>query len=172
MTAILREQKIVVLTIFEIQLKKSSKPKIMKIVIIIMCLLGSLANSGYIIINDILYKMPDREISKIKTTYHVKDKDVTRFEFNKDSCFVSVVECVNIKEMTPEDRESWREYAVDIPMLFLYEGKLVTKDHFHPSDIKSMRFYPKKEAIQKYGCKGLATIFILQLKEGKTIQSK
>lgn len=144
----------------------------MKIGIIIMCLLGSFGNSGYIVINDILYKMPDREISKIKTTYHVENKDVTRFEFDKDSCFASMVECMNVKGMTEEDRESWREYVVSIPILFLYEGKLVPKDDFNPSDLKSLTLYSKKEAIQKFGCKGLAPIFRVELKEGKTIKDK
>jgi len=144
----------------------------MRIAIIIMCLLGSPGNSGYIIINDILYKMPDKEIAKIKTTFHIDEKDVTRFEFDKDSCFVSTVECINVKGMTQEDRESWSEYGVDIPMLFLYEGKLVPKDYFHPSDLKSLTLYSKKEAIKKFGCKGLAPIFVVQLKEGRTIQDK
>ncbi len=116
--------------------------------------------------------MPDREIANIKTTYHIDNKDVTKFEFNKDSCSVSTVECINVKEMTREDRESWSEYAVDMLMLFLYDGKLVPKDYFHPSDLKSLTLYPKKEAIKKFGCKGLATIFEVQLKEGKTIPDK
>ncbi len=142
----------------------------MKIGIIIMCLLGSLDNSGYIIINDILYKMPDKEIAKIKMTYHVDNKDISRFEFDKDSCFALMVECINVKGMTEEDRESWRGYVVSIPILFLYEGKLVPKDDVNPSDLKSLTLYPKKEAIQRFGCEGLAPIFKVELKEGKTIK--
>lgn len=142
----------------------------MKLAIILLCLFASIENSGYLIINDILYKMPKNEIVRVKTAYHIDRRDVVRFEFDKDSCFTSTVECINVKGMTEEDRESWSQYIVNIPMLFLYEGKLVSKDSFHPSNLKSLTLYPKKEAIQKFGCEGLAPIFRVELKEGKTIK--
>ena len=137
----------------------------MKIALIVLSLLMGLGNTRYIIINNILYEMSNHEYSKIKKAYDINNTDIIKFEFNKDSCFISEAECIHIKNLTEKDREIWREYVVDIPILYLYEGKLVSKDHFHPSKLKSLNLYSKTEAIKRFGCKGLAPIFEVRLKD-------
>ena len=69
----------------------------MKSLIILICLIfNSSEESKYILINDILYKIPESEISKFKTANKGLAKDITTFEFNNDNCFAPAVEWIKV----------------------------------------------------------------------------
>ena len=125
----------------------------------------------YILINDILYKIPESEIATIKTTNNIQENDISIFKFDKDSCYASSVEWIKIANLNPRS-DPYLNYRVKATPLFIYEGKFVSTDYIYPEDLKSMRLIPKDEAISKYGCKGLNAIFLITLHYGKKIQNK
>jgi hypothetical protein len=143
----------------------------MKTIVMIIALFCTPMENGYIIINDILYKMPKSEITKIKTTYKVKDKEVVSFKFTDNRCYASFVEYIVVGEVKKEIKEEWGQYKVETTPFFLFRNKFVDIAYFYPTDIASIKPLPIKEAISKYGCKGLNPIFCITVNKGKDIQS-
>jgi len=144
----------------------------MKTIIILMWLLWYPTEQKFIIINDSLYKMPDVEVKKIKTTFQIMDTDVIKFNFDTCNCYTSLVEWIKIRGATRETLEVWSSYKVETNPQFMYDEKFVGMEYFYPSDIESITLLPIDKAISKFGCKGLNPIFILKLKKGKIIQNK
>ena len=98
----------------------------MKSLIILICLLfGQSEDPKYIIINDILYKIPESEIAIIKTTYNIQDKDVTIFKFDKDSCNVSSIEWIKLPSLNQQFNDPYRNYRAETTPLFILDGKFV-----------------------------------------------
>ncbi len=141
----------------------------MKLLIYFMCTLWALSDSEYVIINDTLYEMPKNNVTKIITDYNVLAKNIDMIKIDKDSC--NVEEVIWIKDDIAAKNE-WKVYKVKSDPLFLFEGKFVDMKYFYPIDIKSINLYPVGEAIINFGCKGLNPIFLIELKQGKTIQDK
>lgn len=144
----------------------------MKTIIILLWLLWYPTEQKFIVINNILYKMPDIEVVKIKTIYKIKDMDVIKFNFDTCNCYSSLVEWINVGRITRETIEGWRSYRVETTPCFMYEEKLVGVEYFNPEDIESMIPLPKDKAISRFGCKGLNPIFIIKLQKGKTMLNK
>jgi hypothetical protein len=144
----------------------------MKTIIILMWLLWSPTEQQIIIINDIIYKMPETEVIKIKTTYNIMDKDVIKFKFDTSSCFTSSAEWIKVNNLTQETKEAWSNYKLKTTPYFMFEGKFVGMEYFNPSDFESITILPTDEAVLKFGCKGLNPIFVIKLQKGKTKQDK
>lgn len=140
--------------------------------IFIWLLYGTSEDPKYILINNILYKIPESEIAIIKTTNNIQEKDIAIFKFEKDSCNTLSVEWIKIPTVNPQSNDPYKNYRVKTLPLFICEGKFVSTDYIYPEDIESMRPMPKDEAISKYGCKGLNPIYIVTLRYGKKIQNK
>jgi thiol-disulfide isomerase/thioredoxin len=116
--------------------------------------------------------MPQSQITNIKATYNIQEKDIIKFEFDKESCYAPMIESINIGSLSPESNDPFRNYIVDITPLFIYEGKFVKAECINSVDIQSIRFLPKEEAVANFGCKGLSPIVDVKLRNGKTIQDK
>jgi len=142
------------------------------LIILIWLLFGQSEDPKYIIINDILYKIPESEIANMKSINNIQEKDITIFKFDKDSCYVSSVECIKVESLNPQSNDPYRNYRVKNTPLFICEGKFVSTDYIYPEDIESMGPIPKDEAISKYGCKGLNPIMLVKLRYGRKIQDK
>jgi hypothetical protein len=142
------------------------------LIILIWLLCGPSEDFKYILINDILYKIPESEIIIIKTINKIQEKDITIFKFDKDSCNASSVEWIKIASLNPQSNDPYRNYRVKTTPLFICEGKFVNTEYIYPEDIESMGPIPKDEAISKYGCKGLNPIFLVNLRYGRKIQDK
>ena len=99
--------------------------------------------------------MPDGEIIKIKEKFNIQEKDVIKWEFNKDSCITSSVEWIKVGELNSLDNDPYINYRVKTNSLILYEGKFVDMAYFYPGDIESLTPLPKDVAFSLYGCKGI-----------------
>lgn len=142
------------------------------LIILIWLLFGPSEDAKYILINDILYKIPEKDITIIKTTNNIQEKDITIFKFDKDSCNTSSVEWIKVASLNPQSNDPYINYRVKTTPLFICEGKFVNTEYIYPEDIESLKPIPKDEAISKYGCKGLNPIFLVTLRYGKKIQNK
>jgi peroxiredoxin len=144
----------------------------MKLLLILIWLLFSpLEDQKLIFLNDILYKMPEGELTLIKTTYNIQEKDITIFKFNKDSCGVSSVEWIKIPTLN-ESNDPYNKYRAKTNPLFICDGKFVDTEYIYQDDIQSIEHMRIDKAISIYNCKGLNPIFIIKLRFGKFIQSK
>jgi peroxiredoxin len=128
-------------------------------------------DSKYIIINDILYKMPESEITIIKTTNNIQGKDITIFKLDKDNCYTSSVEWIKVPNLNQQFNDPYKNYRAKTTPMFICEGKFVDTDYIYQDDIQSLALIPIDNAILTYGCNGLNPIFILKLRYGKIIQS-
>ncbi len=144
----------------------------MKTIFTLIMLIWPLSDEQFIIINDILYEMPIEKINKIKANHTILDQKVFHFNTKTDSCFSASIDWIDVGIVDPESRKGWSVYSVETVPYFIYKEIFVDIDYFFPADIESFHPLPKKEAIEKFGCKGVNPIFILMLKEGKTIQKK
>jgi peroxiredoxin len=141
------------------------------LIILIWLLCWPLENTKYIIINDILYKIPENEITIIKTTNKIQKKDITIFKFDKDSCLSSSIEWIRVPGINARFNDPYGNYRAKTTPLFICDGKFVDTDYIYQDDIQSLAPIPIDKAILTYGCKGLNPIFILKLRYGKIIQS-
>ena len=148
------------------------------ILILLMSLIEINANTQdilpdlrYLLINEILYRIPVSEIVKIKTDYQIQDKDIRTFRFTEDNCYASSVEWIKIAGINPRINDPFRNYMVKAAPYYILEGRFIDIDYIYPADLESMSVIPKDEAISKFGCKGLNTILKIQLQPGKKIQS-
>ena len=141
------------------------------LIILFLILCFPTEDQKYIIINDILYKMPDNEISILKAKYNVQEKDIRIFNFDKDSCFASSIEWIIIPKLNAQINDPYFNFRAKTTPLFICQGKFINTDYIYQDDIQSIEPLPKDIAISKYGCRGLNPIFNLKLRYGKTIQS-
>ena len=142
------------------------------LIILIWLLFGQSEDPKYIIINDILYKIPESEIANMKSINNIQEKDITIFKFDKDSCNVSSIEWIKLPSLNQQFNDPYRNYRAETTPLFILDGKFVDTEYIYQNDIQSIELLHIDKAISKYGCKGLNPIFILRLQYGKIIQSK
>jgi thiol-disulfide isomerase/thioredoxin len=145
----------------------------MKLFMTLLWLLCSSSDGPkFVLLNDILYKIPESEIAAIKAKYEIQPKDITIFHFKEDSCPASVIEWLRIPSLDPHIHDPYSKYYAKTTLLFLCDGKFVDTDYIYLEDVQSMVHLDVDKAIEKYGCKGLNPIFILTLQVGKKVQSK
>jgi len=145
----------------------------MKSLIILIWLFWSSSEElKFILINDILYKMPDSEITKFKKANNILEKDITTFKFSDDSCFAPLVEWIEVTSFKAQLNDPYKNYRVPTTPLYVCEGKFIGIEYIKPEDILSIGIIPKDESVSRYGCKGLNPIFLIKLQSGRTIQSK
>jgi peroxiredoxin len=142
------------------------------LIILIWLLFGQSEDPKYIIINDILYKIPESEIANMKSINNIQEKDITIFKFDKDSCFLSSIEWIKVPNMNAQNNDPYLKYRVKTTPLFILDDKFVDTEYIYQNDIQSIEPLHVDKAISIYGCKGLNPIFILRLQYGKKIQSK
>lgn len=145
----------------------------MKIFIFLFCLVTNPPDDHrYLLINDILYRIPVGEIARIKEDYKIQDKDIKIFRFADDSCYSSSVEYIRIATIDERLNNPFRIYMVKSTPYYILDDSFIDIDYVYPEDIRSIQIIPKEEAIAKYGCKGLDPLFKILLLPGKKIQSK
>lgn len=142
------------------------------LIFLILILIGRSEDPKYIIINDILYKIPESEIANIKTINNIQAKDITTFKFNKDSCFLSEIELIKVPNINAQKNDPYIRFRVKTTPLFILDDKFVNIEYIYQTDIQSIEPLHFDQAISKYGCKGLSAIFNIVLKKGKSVQSK
>ncbi|MDX9697864.1 MAG: TlpA disulfide reductase family protein [Bacteroidales bacterium] len=137
----------------------------MLLTIILCLLLNYIQEYQYILINDVLYKLPVTEITKIKTINNIQDKDIKTFKFNESDCFAKEIEWIKVKSIKIETDLQYKNFIVKSPAIFICEGDIINFDEINKADIQSIEPLPKDVSVERFGCKGLSPVFNLVMRK-------
>src|SRR5450759_998214 len=120
------------------------------LIILIWLLFGQSEDPKYIIINDILYKIPESEIANMKSINNIQEKDITIFKFDKDSCFLSSIEWIRIPSIKAQSNDPYIKYRAKTTPLFILDDKFIDTEYIYQNDIQSIEPLHIDKAISKY----------------------